>query len=112
MFQKRSRNTSYPKFLPILFFDNPLANPDQIVYKGRKEAIAMLMRCQECGLEISSDSRYCPRCGKPSFDQEQFIRLQSRNARSANGMWTIVGIIMLLLGLFLIFGGSCSIKLV
>ena len=51
--------------------------------------------CKECGAEISESAKSCPKCGK-TLDN---VALR-----------VVSGIIMMLLGLFLLFGFSCNIQ--
>lgn len=69
-----------------------------------------LIHCKECGSEISDESRYCPKCGKPSKDQQKFIETQERNAESTRISHIIIGLVLFAVGMFIMFG-SCSVRL-
>ncbi len=63
-----------------------------------------MIKCRECGKEISSRAEVCPNCGAKTR-----YGVQSSEGKVA-GWILIIGIILGLLGIFLLFSGIQSIQ--
>ncbi|MDI9513141.1 MAG: zinc ribbon domain-containing protein [Bacillota bacterium] len=52
-----------------------------------------LIKCVECGKEISGQARYCPNCGQPSAKEAKLQKYKDRNVYLIGGFITLyVGI--------------------
>lgn len=69
-----------------------------------------MIKCNECHKEISDQAKSCPYCGCPSEHQKEIDKTQEQNANSARIMWTIIGIIMLIISIWLIYSGYQSLS--
>lgn len=49
-----------------------------------------MIRCRECGKEISDKAPTCPYCGCPSEEESQYRKLKSGNERSKS-VWNALG---------------------
>jgi uncharacterized membrane protein YvbJ len=61
-----------------------------------------MMKCIECGKEISDQARTCPNCGHPSDREVKMQRVQDTNQQSSRVGRVIVGIIMMILAFVII----------
>ena len=61
-----------------------------------------MMKCVECGKEISDQARTCPNCGHPSDIEAKMQKVRDTNQQSSRVGCVIVGIIMMILAFVII----------
>ncbi len=61
-----------------------------------------LIKCSECGKEISSEAKVCPHCGKPIGNHNEAIGY-------GKAVLIGIGVILMVIGFALAFSGGFSI---
>lgn len=61
-----------------------------------------MMKCVECGKEISDQARTCPNCGHPSDREAKMQKVQDTNQRSSRAGNVLVGIILMIVGILIV----------
>lgn len=65
-----------------------------------------IIKCKECGADISSEARTCPHCGCPSKKEAEYQKYADTNSRIPG---IIIGIIILIIGLCLAFSSAFNL---
>lgn len=63
-----------------------------------------MIKCKECGKEISDQARACPYCGCPSEEAKKSQDTQDKNASSSRVLFVILGIILIVIAFWLVSG--------
>ena len=64
-----------------------------------------MIKCRECGKEISSRAEFCPNCGaKTRFGEEESERKQMSSTAVVYAVLSIIGTIVFFYGLFTMIG--------
>lgn len=61
-----------------------------------------LIKCPECGKEVSSDAKTCPHCGKPIGNNVEVTGC-------GKAVLIILGVILMVIGFALVFSGGFGI---
>ena len=66
-----------------------------------------LIKCSECGKEISSEAKVCPNCGKPLVIEQPIA--QEDTSDCSKVAIISIGAILMIIGFFLLFSTGYSI---
>ena len=66
-----------------------------------------LIKCPECGKEISNEAKACPHCGKPLAVKHNTA--QGNNSDDSKVLFIIIGVILMIVGFFLLYNVGYSI---
>jgi len=68
-----------------------------------------LIKCKECGKEVSDKAAACPGCGAPIAPSSPVVSLKPSshaNVTRTGAKWEGIGFILIILGMFMLFVGN------
>ncbi len=68
-----------------------------------------MIRCRECGAEISDKARSCPVCGCPSEKEQKIQKTRDKNTGGTRALMIIIGIVLLIIAMAMSYEGGSEL---